>query len=141
MGRGWSRRTVALDQNARAEKMRSFAFQRLIATKFNEEMATQLPDQLTAHEFLDCGYGHDIGKYNHGNSNSRQDTGRHGLSFSPKKRELLIDQVCDYNLLTKRKKKIKKRSIHSEICISILQFSWYYTCLKSCTFCLLQTMD
>ena len=81
--------TIALDKTSKTEKMSSFAFQRLVATKFNEEMATQLPD-LTAHEFLDCGYGHDIGKYEHGRDRQLEplDTGRRSLPLSPKKREL-----------------------------------------------------
>lgn len=79
--------TIALDQNITTEKVSSFAFQRLVATKFNEEMATQLQD-LTAHEFLDCGYGHDIGKYEHGHRQLEPlGSGRRSLPLSPKKRE------------------------------------------------------
>jgi hypothetical protein len=78
--------TIALDKASPTEKMSSFAFQRLVATKFTEEMATQLPD-LTAHEFLDCGYGHDIRKYDSHGRVEPLDTRRRSLPLSPKKRE------------------------------------------------------
>lgn len=37
-------------------------FRRLVIAKFEEEMASHLTE-LTAQEFLDCGYGHEIAKY------------------------------------------------------------------------------
>lgn len=84
---------VALDQPTRAEKMRTLTFQRLMATKINEEIAAQFQDNLTAHEFLDCGYGHDIRINNHGDCTSRTsqlDTrSRRSLPISPKKRKNL----------------------------------------------------